>query len=266
MALAPSAPIEAAAGSNDDVFFSEWSHGDRPPRRDLGQWVVTCRRDSFTDEKSCSVRATLQTARSGDVVVTLADGGSTSIVVGGGPHKPGSSVAVRIDDADPIAWPAGETLAGDRSKHIVDQLRSGAVLRSRWVSSISSTPLDQEVLLSGFRAAVDRGRSVLVGAYGYSPAEAESAASWLTVRIAPHLAAVRICDPNQAQAAEDGILDALRRKPEALAGHRRSKDSVMVGADLNAKRSGATGIDCPAAKVALDRTAGRLLDEAARFE
>ncbi|WPZ34919.1 hypothetical protein T8K17_01975 [Thalassobaculum sp. OXR-137] len=200
------------------------------------------------------------------MVVTLAGNGSTSIAVGGGPHKPGSVAAVRIDDAGAISWPAEEVLSGKRAARVVDQLRAGAVVRSRWVSSLSSTPLDQEALLSGFGVAVDRARSVLSGSYSYTPAEAASAAFWLTVQITPHLAGVRLCDPSQAQAVEQRIVDALRGKPQALTSHQRSKDSVMVGAELNAKRLGVGGINCPAAKLALDRTADRLLDEAARFQ
>ena len=257
---------QVMADPKDGVFFSEWSHGEQPPRRDLGQWVVTCRRDSFTDEASCSIRATLRGSRPGDLVVTLEGKDSTSIVVGGGPHKPGSAAAVRIDDGGAISWPAEEIYSGDQAAQVVGQLRDGTVARSRWASSVSSTPLDQEMLLSGFGVAVDRARSVLSGSYSYTPSEAASAAFWLTVQITPHLAGVRLCDPSQAQAVEQRIVDALRGKPQALASHQRSKDSVMVGAELNAKRLGVGGINCPAAKLALDRTSGRLLDEAARFQ
>lgn len=258
-------PGSAQAGPHDDVFFSEWSHGPTPPRTDLGQWVISCRRDSFTDEKICTIKATPREQRSGDLVVILSGKGAASIAVGGGPHQPGSTVAVRIDETPAVSWPAGTALSSKQADELVGQMRRGTAVRSRWFPFPRSTPLDQQVSLQGLGPAIDRARAVLSGNYGYDASEAASAAFWLTIDTAPHLADTRICDPAHARSVEQRIAGALHDKPAALASHLRSKKSVMVGAELLARQKGVGGIDCPAAKLDLDRMAGRLLTEAAHF-
>lgn len=110
-------------------------------------WSTSCKKDPMDDKKSCYIQRK-------DLWVWLYPGGRLKIFIGGDQY-PGTSASVRIDSNQAIRSPADSegVFTAAQSKQILQQLRSGARVATRYVDWPYRSAVDDSFDLHGFDEA-----------------------------------------------------------------------------------------------------------------
>ncbi|HVI26006.1 MAG TPA: hypothetical protein VM576_07440 [Xanthomonadaceae bacterium] len=114
----------------------------------LGEdWSTSCKKDPMDDTKSCYIQRK-------DLWVWLYPGGRLKIFIGGDQY-PGTSASVRIDSNQAIRSPSDSegVFTAAQSKQILQQLRSGARVATRYIDWPYRSAVDDSFDLHGFDEA-----------------------------------------------------------------------------------------------------------------
>ena len=130
--------------------------GDSSPTPDPDQWRFRVHTDEMTDKKVCIVSTQIPPEdmdslddgspifffKLNDVNIELMDA-----------DFPGRQIVVRVDKNE--AFKADEYFDAEQSKTLIDQIRKGQILRTRYYRWPNDFPIDREYSLKYLPAALD---------------------------------------------------------------------------------------------------------------
>jgi hypothetical protein len=108
-------------------------------------WGLSCRKDEFDDTHTCSLSR-------GDLRIGLSKDGNPFIVVGHS-HYPGTTVAIRIDQDEPVVASEKAHFVGDAAKSIVDRLLTAQRVLTRYQEWPYKAKVDESFEPFGFAQA-----------------------------------------------------------------------------------------------------------------
>ncbi len=113
-----------------------------------GYWKIYCSNDSMSDARECNIYQ-------GYLTLKVFSDQRIAVFVGWD-NFPNSSIAIRIDSDKPISVPVvtNNSFGFRLSKRIVEMMKSGSKIRTRYMEWPYQTYLDEEFELFGFEQAL----------------------------------------------------------------------------------------------------------------
>lgn len=261
--LTPSIAARAATG---ELFFAEWAAGPNGGDHAIGSWLINCSKDSFSDRRSCTVKAKVRDGFS-DLTLIVVDKNVGAARVGGTNRFPSTPSYVRVDDAPAVTWTTEDGPASGFGTGLIARIRAGHRIRTRWYAfPNSAAPRDQELSLVGVTAALDRARQVISGDYSYTADQALQETRKAGALMADPMIDVSRCEPDHVAAADRRIQAALASRPDLHAAFVESRASILPLIEPIRSASQAKAIDCAGKKIELDRFVAGFLEKVERFK
>lgn len=128
-------------------------------------WRTTCRVDGMDDSHWCALLR-------GSLAIGIGKSGRPLVSIGS-EHFPGSKITIRIDKNPPITAMAGNGFSEQQAKEIIDQLKGGETVLTRYVKWPRQSNVDESHVLFEVEPALELLKK-LHESVGYKPLQTGS--------------------------------------------------------------------------------------------